>query len=188
MVPNYPAGGSTPPGSRVLRDPDRREVPSEVHTAVRSMYVGAALGAIGRAVSYFTTNPSSQQQLFHANTNTVAYQDGAFFGALLSVAFVVAMWVWMARKVERGRNWARIVSSVLFGIGVLYMLAYFIASPASIGSICWTLSVIAGLVAIIMLFRPASNAFFSPPVMPYPPGYGYPPPPPSPPAPPAPPQ
>ena len=32
---------------------------------------------------------------------------------------LIALWLWMARANGQGRNWARILSTVLFGLGTL---------------------------------------------------------------------
>ena len=42
-------------------------------------------------------------------------------GALIAVA----LWLWMAWANNRGRNWARIVSAVFFGISTLDLLISF---------------------------------------------------------------
>ncbi len=51
------------------------------------------------------------------NPNSGAYGAGFVFGAILLAAFVTGMWLWMAWAVRRGKNRARIVSAVLFGLG-----------------------------------------------------------------------
>jgi len=36
---------------------------------------------------------------------------------------VVAVWLWMARANGQGRNWARILSAVLFGLATLQVIS-----------------------------------------------------------------
>lgn len=174
MIPNNQPRFSTSTGYHPTGRAEVRALPSQVRRAVQAMYVGAVLGTIGIAASAFMTKATSLPRVVPGtNPNTTAYAAGAAVGGLLFAALVAAMWIWMAWAIKRGRNWARILSCVLFGFGVLRMLLGFISSAASVGTICWTLSVIAGLATIIMLFQPASNAYFSPAApMPYPLGYG----------------
>lgn len=177
MFPTYPAG-NPPPGPPVSGGPRPTprlsELPQQVRTAVWAMYVGGALGTLGLIVGALTLKASSVPTLVHGvNTRSSTYATGVVIGGLLFAAFVAAMWIWMAWAIKRGRNWARVVSAVLFGLGVLRMLPSLIVSPFQPDTIGWTLSVVAGLVAIIMLFQPAASTFFSRPPMSYQPGFGY---------------
>lgn len=148
-------------------------MPSQVRTAAKFMYAGAALGAIGPIYYGFTTSASAAPQLWHVgNTTSVTYRAGFVFGSVLFATVVAGLWLWMAWAVRRGRNWARIVSVVLFGLGALRLLAGLATNPASIVTLTWMLSWLAGLGAIILLFRRPASAFFAPEGRtPNPPGY-----------------
>jgi hypothetical protein len=135
MSQSYPSTGQ-PVG--LLRPP----VPAPVLTAVRFMFGGAAITAavfldtllpvIGDIHGRFFGHPITATPL----TITLFI---VFFGLVL-----VALWLWMARAVGRGRNWARITSTVLF---VLVSAA-----------LTWLI----GLAAVWLLWRPAASAFFKP--------------------------
>jgi hypothetical protein len=45
--------------------------------------------------------------------------------AILWALVPIALWLWMARACGRGRNWARIVSTVLFGVATLDLTGFF---------------------------------------------------------------
>ena len=53
---------------------------------------------------------------------------------------MIALWLWMARAVGRGRNWARILSTVLFGLATLQLISDFqersVPGPPSRCSAC----------------------------------------------------
>lgn len=110
----------------------------------------------------------------------------------------VLLWLWMAWKIKTGRHWARVLSSVFFGIAVLSALlggAHFnasetagsqtttatVAQPVAGLIISW-ISVVVGLYALVMFWHKSNAAFFRPqnhlvPVYPYPypyPQQGYP--------------
>jgi hypothetical protein len=75
----------------------------------------------------------------------------------------------MARANGRGRNWARILSTVLFGLATLQLTGVFRTpvSHAGVGGIALgvifpVLTWLVGLAAVWLLWRPASSAFFKP--------------------------
>jgi hypothetical protein len=80
---------------------------------------------------------------------------------------VIALWLWMARATGQGRNWARILSTVLFGLATLQLRGVF-GGPVNhlgiglivLGLIVPVLGWLVGLAAVWLLWRPASSAFF----------------------------
>src|SRR5258707_9899802 len=92
-------------------------MPGQVRTAAMLMYAGAVLGAIGPLYYGFTTSASTAPRIWHVgNTTSRAYGAGFVFGAILFAVVIAGLWLWMAWAVKRGRNWARIVSAVVFGL------------------------------------------------------------------------
>jgi hypothetical protein len=115
----------------------------------------------------------------------------------------VLLWLWMAWKIRTGRHWARVLSSVFFGIDLLSLLVgglHFNADETSgsqtttatvteptLGLIFGWLSVVVGLYALVMFWQKSTAPFFRPQNFmvvggyPYPgqgypyPGQGYPP-------------
>ena len=78
----------------------------------------------------------------------------------LSVVVPVALWLWMAWKCKAGRQWARILSTVLFAIATWATL-----SSASDSNGAWAaLGMIAGwligLAVIILPWRRSSSFYF----------------------------
>jgi CDP-diglyceride synthetase len=69
---------------------------------------------------------------------------------------VIALWLWLARAVGQGRNWARILSTVLLGLATLELADLHGAAQASWAMLAW----LTGLAAVWQLWRPASSAFF----------------------------
>jgi hypothetical protein len=81
----------------------------------------------------------------------------------------VALWLWMARASGQGRNWARSLSTVLFGLATLDLTGAFRTPvirleivPMLYGPAVPVLTWLAGLAAVWQLWRPASTAFFKP--------------------------
>ena len=149
MFQPYPSTGQ-PAG------PLRPPAPAPVLTAVRFMYGGAAITA---AVFLVTLLP------------VIGDIHGRFFGYRLSATplaitlFIVlfglvpvALWLWMARAVGRGRNWARITSTVLFVLATLELISSRGVVPVFSAALTWLI----GLAAVWLLWRPVSRAFFKP--------------------------
>jgi len=96
---------------------------------------------------------------------------------------VIGVWLWMARAVGQGQNWARIASTVLFGLatlelirarphypggylahyaveGQVYSVIHSAIGATVLGLIVPVLLWLTGLAAMWLLWRPASSAFF----------------------------
>ena len=104
---------------------------------------------------------------------------------ILAGLVVIALWLWMARANGQGRNWARIVSTVLVGLGTLelisaaphnadgylahftvgghtYSMVHSVFGATVLGLIVPVLLWLTGLTVVWLLWRPASTAFFKP--------------------------
>jgi hypothetical protein len=69
---------------------------------------------------------------------------------------ITSAWLWMARAASQGKNWARILSSVLFGLATLQLIGNHGAVQVFYAVLTW----LTGLPAVWLLWRPASSAFF----------------------------
>ncbi len=164
----YPAGG----GQMAPRPPQ----PSSVRTAVWLMYAGGALSLIsailvlalgGRIKSAVnkalvknnaTLSSEGKKTLTLSQIHSIASAYVVIIVVVLLIA--VALWAWMAWANGRGRPWARIVASVLFGLNTLFLL--YGISRAGTSTLFTGLGWLIGLAAIIMLWQRASSAYFKP--------------------------
>ena len=83
---------------------------------------------------------------------------------------VIALWLWMVRANGQGQNWARILSTVLFGLATLQLRGAFTqpVSAAGFGAtvlyygsiVLFVAAWLIGAAAVWLLWRPASSAFF----------------------------
>jgi hypothetical protein len=153
---DQPGPSSGPPAGAL-----RPAAPGPVRDAVKLMYGGAAgtaiqliiaLFYIGDINAYHLTvgrHPLTTAQLIHLRPLIVTL-------VIVSGLVVIALWLWLARAVGRGGNWARILSTVLFGLATLEL-----AGLHSAGQVFWAmLTWLTGLAAVWQLWRPASSAFF----------------------------
>jgi hypothetical protein len=159
-----------------------------VLTAVKLMYAGAAIGAVAMTVA-LALIPAIKAALRAANPSLTAAQVRDVNVLItLSIVFgltVIALWLWMARANGQGRNWARIVSTVLVGLGTLelisaaphnadgylahftvgghtYSMVHSVFGATVLGLIVPVLLWLTGLTVVWLLWRPASTAFFKP--------------------------
>jgi hypothetical protein len=135
--------------------------PAPVLTAVKFMHAGAissaALLIVALAFS-FDINAYHLTLLGHHYT-TAQLSHLRPLIITLAIAFglaVIALWLWMARATSQGKNWARILSTVLFGLATLQLLGNHGVDQVFFAVLTW----LTGLPAVWLLWRPASSAFF----------------------------
>jgi hypothetical protein len=147
----------------------RPSVPRSARTmraAVKLMYAGAAVSTVNlilimaligdmRAYHAVLGHPLTAAQVSRITAGSVTL-------FILASLVPIAMWLWMAWACGRGRNWARIVSTVLFGVATLNLTGPEVV-PVAFGPIIPVLTWLAGLAAVWLLWRPASRAYFKPP-------------------------
>lgn len=139
----------------------RPTVPSSARTvqaAVRLMYAGAAVTALSLIISiislaFIGRSAATLRLLGRSQPLPVAVTVGIVAGLVL-----IAMWLWMARASGRGRNWARILSTVLCGLATLHLFGNKGVVQVAFAVLTWLI----GLAAVWLLWRPASSAFFRP--------------------------
>lgn len=169
-------GKERPPGqtSPVAHE----QVPVPVRRAVRLMQAGAAVSTLSLIVTVIGSF-SLKSNMMSANAaklkdhQITASQISNTATALIAYTIIVGLlaiglWLWMARKNEAGRNWARISASVFFGLWSLYtysVLGELTGGTTITGTLIVSIVLILalwviGVVTIVQLWRPASTAYF----------------------------
>ncbi len=159
MYQSYPSAGQAP-------EPVRPGPPPSVVMAVRLMYAGAVVSGLSLIVGLATvgslrsslhkSDPSLTTSQLH-NLQTVVVVGSVFIGVIS-----IGLWVWMALMSKAGRSWARIVSTVLFGLDTLFLLLGVARAGAAGGTLVSILTWLIGLGTIIFLWRKDSSAYFAP--------------------------
>jgi hypothetical protein len=142
----------------------RPSVPKSARTvraAVRLLCAGAAVSTTYLAIALaFSGNISN----YHVKV-LGHYLTAARFSHLhpliitLVMAFGIAMiagWLWMARAVGQGRNWARILCTVLFALATLELTGNHGAVQVLWAMPTW----LTGAAAVWLLWRPSSSSYF----------------------------
>ena len=142
----------------------RGEAPSSVINAVRLMYVSAALGILGM-ILLFVTKDELKKSIQENDAKLSGTELDNAVNGVLAIAVVLAiiftvLWLVLANFVQKGKNWARIVTWILAAIGVLSVLGSFGQPPLNV-----VLAIIGGVIniAIIVLLalKPSSEYFSS---------------------------
>ena len=150
-------------------EPDRPPAPQSVLNAVKLMYAGAAVSAFSLIVSLIiplADVAGTKASLKRAHPSLTASQVDQAFNIGIAVAFVsgvigTALWLWMARENGQGQSWARILSTVLFGVSRLSLFAT-LNAPSVLGVVFAALIWIIGAGAVFLLWRRESTEFFKP--------------------------
>jgi hypothetical protein len=164
----YPAGG----GSNLAQRPPQ---PRSVRIAVILMYAGAALSTVSLILTLAfihrlrsaiatslrhakTTRPFTAAQIHTAQTSGVAV-------IILLLLIIIGLWLWMAWANNKGRGWARIVATVLYGLNTIWFLLSLrnLGGPAIFYSLSWVI----GLAAIIFLWRRETTQYIAQSQAPY---------------------
>ncbi|RMI35102.1 hypothetical protein EBN03_01915 [Nocardia stercoris] len=169
-------------------------MPATVRRAFYAMLAGAVMSAVGVVVTVIQMPQTIDRAVKNAGLQTGtkpldhrAVHDIAYVSAAAAVVMgvlQVGLWIWMAFANRAGKNWARVTSTVFFGISTLSTLVGLMSlavtslAPsssvtglsASVSALMW----VAGLGAVIQLWHKDSRPYFAPRPPVYGP-YGYPP-------------
>jgi len=128
--------------------------PKPVLTAVKFMYGGAVTSA-AYLIATLPLGDIHGKALGHRLTATPL----TITVVIIVFGLVpVALWLWMARATSQGKNWARILSTVLVTLATLQLIGSRGAAQVLTAALTWLI----GLAAVWLLWRQASSAFFKP--------------------------
>jgi hypothetical protein len=127
-----------------------------VRAAVRLLYAGAAVTALSLIISIIAVASIGRRaatlRLAGRNQPLPVTLSVGIAGGLV----VIALWLWMARANGRGRTWARMVSTVFLALTTLQLFG----NRGVVQVIFPVLTWLVGLVAVWLLWRPDSSAYF----------------------------
>ncbi len=129
------------------------------------MYVGLAASLLGIVVD-MTTLSATRSAILKRNPGYTAVQvnnaEHLEIGLFIAGGLIgAALWLWMAQSCRAGKSWARVVSTVFFGIDTLSVLVGATAVQGGglsriYGFVVWAI----GLTAVILLWQRASSEYF----------------------------
>jgi hypothetical protein len=157
MYQPYPTGAQLP-------ELEKPPVPAQVKHAVTAMYVGAAATVAGVVIEILTVNATKaaiEKRSPHLTVSQVnGTQHALIIGSIVSGLIALTAWLIIARACKNGHNWARITGTALFGLATIDTIGSAIAPVAGPVKAWWPVIWLAGLVAVILLWRRPSTEFF----------------------------
>ncbi|HEU0214535.1 MAG TPA: hypothetical protein VFR13_10650 [Jiangellaceae bacterium] len=140
--------------------------PPSLLTAVRLMYVGAALSATFLVLGLVLAD-SLRDQIADEQPDLSATELDA--AVAISTAFAViigllsvGLWIWMAVMNRKGRSWARVVATVLGGLNILFtLISIAVTQNTGIGTIVNLISIVLAAAILWLLYRPESSAYYA---------------------------
>jgi hypothetical protein len=159
MYQPYPSSGKPV-------EPEQPSAPPAVLNAVKLMYIGAAVSTVSLVISLVNIS-GTKAAIRKARPTLTAAQVNQLNTFIITLAIVsgvigIGLWLWMARANGQGRNWARILSTVLFGLATLDLLGVFSQPKTLLGLVFPLLTWLVGAGAVFLLWRGESTAFFKP--------------------------
>ncbi len=168
----YPTGGGASDQAPMAERPPQ---PPSLRNAVRLMWAGAALGLLSAIISLAFASKIKNAVITAAlKSNATARSEGKTVltasqihtlanatVVVLVVAGVIGilLWVWMAWANNKGRNWARMVATVLFALDTISFIFSF--GRASLSIIFLALEWVVGLAAIVFLWRKDTTEYIN---------------------------
>jgi hypothetical protein len=153
------------PGQAQMPDPSSRPpAPPSVVNAARVMYAGAAASLIGLIINFIaigSLKSAIEKRYPKWSASQVASAEHFVIGEFIVVGLIgVALWIFVAQACRAGKNWGRILATVLFGIDTLLQLLGAAVSSGGGARIFSLLVWLIGLAAIVLLWRRQSTEYF----------------------------
>lgn len=154
-TPQYPAGSNS-------LDTGRRKAPAPV-TLAFVFYLLSALAALAGVALLFTSSGKQalRNDLAGSASSTMSVDDLVNTTRIIAVVIAVVvflLYLLFAVKMRAGRNWARIVLTVLTALSIVSSFSGNLASARNWST--WV-GIILPVLAIILMFLPQSNAYFA---------------------------
>jgi len=137
--------------------------------AVRLMWAGAALAALGVVVTLLTLGTfkdNVRDQLAESDSSLTESDIDTAFNLVVTMVLIfgilgVGLWLWMAWKNGNGRSWARIVATVLGGINIAFTLLSLVQGTSpGLSVLLSLLSLALAVTILVLIWRKESTAFY----------------------------
>ena len=146
------------------RDPAGQAPPPPVQNAVMLMFARSALSVLSLAVLFLTrdtlrdqiqqSDPAMSPEIVDTAT-TVALTVGSVIGIVF-----IGLYVLLALQVRKGKNWARIVTLVLAGLGVLAGLASLLQAAPTVSRVISLVALGLDVAIMALLLQRRSGDYF----------------------------
>ena len=155
---NYPA---MPPEQSPQRGPE----PASVRTATRLMFLRAAIGLIS-LIAVFATKNTLKSKIRDNNPNYDAAKLNTVLNAAIVVAVVVGviflvLYILLALQVGKGKGWARVVTMVFAGLGILSAISSLVQTEPALTKVLAVVEALIDISVIVLLAQSQSSRYFT---------------------------
>jgi hypothetical protein len=153
------------PGGAQMPEAQRPPAPASVRNAVKVMYAGAVASLISIIIDLTTLSATRSAIERHFPRLTASQVNGQadtlVAGWIVGGLVGAGLWIFIAQACKRGKRWARITGTVLFGINTVQGGPSTLVVPeAALVKSFWLVTWLIGLTAVVLLWRGTSSAFF----------------------------
>lgn len=160
-APPPTSGGGAGYGAPAERGPR----PDTVTNAVRLMFAQVALSLLG-LIALFATKSDYEDRIRENTPNASDSTVNAAIAVVVVIAVVFAvLYALLAMQVGKGRNWARIVTWVLAGLGIISGFTQFGQPQPPVSRILGIIGLVVEIAIVILLALKASNDYFKRPTV-----------------------
>ncbi len=143
----------------VTTGPALDEAPTQVRWAYALSVAGIAAEVVGWALGAFVITPTSWGELrAEMGKSEALVHLAASAGVLLALH---ALWLFCAYKMRAGRPWARIVLTTAGALCALWLVNNLTLSGLDVSLVAERTHEVLAVVAVLLLYLPASNAHFT---------------------------
>ena len=139
--------------------------PASVATAVKLVWAQIVLSVVSSVVTFALLDTLVDQALEDAGTSTTITEDtvrnGAIVGAVVGIVIGVVLWGLLGYFLDKGRNWARIVLTVLGVLGIVFGLLGLLSSQPVLLSMLSVVSMTLTAAMVFFLWKPESSAWLT---------------------------
>jgi hypothetical protein len=165
MSDPYGAGPYNPMPGEPPRGPiTKGAAPAPVTNAVRLMFTQAGLSVLGFIV-LLATKDTLRKEILKKNSDYSAQKLDDVVNAAIAIGIVIGiiftvLYVLLALQVGKGKNWARIVTWVLAGLGAVAGLASLGQPEPALSRVLSIIGLIIDIAIIVLLMQKPSNEYF----------------------------
>jgi hypothetical protein len=140
--------------------PQQRPAPSSVVNAVRLMLLRSAFGVISLIV-LFATKDDLRKRIREDTPDATDSTVNAALGVAAGFGIVILVfYVFLAFRIGKGANWARIVTFVIAGLGILGALISFGQPDPPLSRVLGIVVALIDVAVVVLLASGDSNRFF----------------------------
>jgi uncharacterized membrane protein YcjF (UPF0283 family) len=155
-----PMPAAPPPGP----PPPKGPPPSNVLLAVRLMFVNVGLGVIGLILAFALKSQIRDSIRDKYPDYTASHIDNlvntAVVIAVVVAAIFVVLYALLALQVQKGKNWARIVTFVFAALGAISALSSLAQNTAALSKVLSIIQGVLDVAIIVLLARGESGSYF----------------------------